>query len=115
MIARHYQPLNLPARVEGGSGRLRVAAARSEDGKTLVLRVVNSGAKPIVTRLDLEGYTAAKAMASVEELSGPLEGRNTAKEPERYTPQKRTWRHEMERGKATYTLPGHSFTVLTFE
>jgi hypothetical protein len=115
MIARRYQPVNVPVQVEGGSGKLVVAAARSEDGKTLVLRVVNTADRAVAARLALGGFTAKKPTAVVEELSGMPEAVNTAKEPRRITPRARQWRHGLGGKGPLFTFAARSFTVLTFE
>jgi hypothetical protein len=114
MIARSYQPVNVPVEV-GGAGKLQVVAARSFDAKKLVLRVVNAGDRAVPARIALKGFTAAKPMASVEELAGPLDAVNTAELPRRWVPQTRSWRHSLGEGGANYTFPAHSFTVLTVE
>jgi hypothetical protein len=113
MIARNYQPMNVPVQVRGAD-RLHAAAARSEDGKTLVLRVVNPGEKDVVTRLALDGFKASRPEAAVEELAGALDATNSAKEPRRIVPRTRQWRHGLPTG-VDYTFPPRSFTVLRFE
>ncbi len=115
MIARSYQPVHVTAAVQGGGEKLKVTAARSEDGKTLVLRVVNTGDKPITAGVGIEGFTASKPLASVEELAGALDAVNSAAEPRRIVPQTRQWRHELSSTAPTYTFPARSFTVLTIE
>jgi alpha-L-arabinofuranosidase len=114
MIARHYQPLNLPAEIRGAAGAGRVAAARSEDGQTLVLRVVNPGDQPLAARVRLDGFGPLEPTAAVEELAGPAGAVNTATEPDRWVPRRFEWRHEMVGAGAAYAFPPRSFTVLTF-
>ncbi len=114
MIARHYQPLNVPAEVRGAAGPLRAAAARSENGRTLVLRVVHSGDQPLAARIQLDGLAPLRPTADVEELAGPADAVNTAAEPSRWAPRRFEWRQEMAGGPARYTFPPRSFTVLTF-
>jgi hypothetical protein len=111
MISRSYRPISVEARVEGEGEKLKVSAARSEDGKTLVLRVVNVGDKPIAADLAFAGFTPAKPTASVEELAGAMDERNSAKEPRRIVPKVREWRHESR----AYTFPAGSFTVMSLE
>jgi hypothetical protein len=115
MISRSYQPLHVPAVVEGGEGKLRVAAARSEDGKALVLRVVNPASRPVAARLQLAGFTPEKAVAAVEELAAPPDAVNTAEQPRRIQPATRTWTRDLHGGAASYMFPPNSLTVLTFE
>jgi hypothetical protein len=112
MIARHYRPLNVPVQASGG---LRAAACRSEDGKSLVLRVVNPTAKAVAARLHLAGFTATKADASVEELAGPPDAANTATQTRRIVPTTKTWRHGLAGGAPVYSFAANSFTVLSFE
>jgi hypothetical protein len=114
MISRSYQPLDVPVSVTGGDGKLHAVAARSEDGKTLVLRVVNPGHRPVAARLQIEGFTPSEGSASVEELAGPPDSVNTAAEPRRIHPTTRTWSHDLRRGPTPITFPPHSFTVLRF-
>jgi hypothetical protein len=43
---------------------------------------------------------------------------NTAEEPERITPRRAEWRHDMNAaggGGATYVFPPHSFTVIRLD
>jgi hypothetical protein len=112
MIARSYQPLNIPVEAQGGAAALKASAARSEDGKTLVLRVVNPSDREVRARLDLTGFKPVRPEASVEELAGPLAAVNTVREPRRIVPARRSWRHDAAMG---YAFPPRSFTVLTLQ
>jgi hypothetical protein len=114
MIARSYQPVHLEARVAGRHD-LHVAAARSEDGKALVLRVVNPNDRPIAARLAITGFKAMHPEASLEELVGAPDSVNTAKEPRRIVPVTRRWRHNLGGESSRYSFPARSFTVLKFE
>jgi alpha-L-arabinofuranosidase len=114
MAARSYLPLNVPVRVEG-AGRLKAAAARSADGKKLVLRVVNPGERPVAARLQVAGFAPARAEAAVEVLAGPPDAVNTTEEPHRVAPRAGSWRHGLGGAAPAYTFPARSFTVLTFE
>jgi hypothetical protein len=120
MISRSYQPIEVPVLVVGGGksevGKkseeaLIVVAARSEDGKTLVVRVVNKSDKPIAAGLSLVGFTPTRPTAAVEELVGAMDAKNSAKEPKSIAPEAKEWRHEGMR----YTFPAGSFTVMKVE
>ena len=116
MGRRHSRPLLVYSEVRGsGSPPLSVNAKRSEDGKSLVLQVVNETAEPRPTRIDLNGFTPSQPSARVEDLSGPPDGVNTADQPEKFRPRIADWRHEMAGGKARYTFPAYSITFLTLE
>jgi hypothetical protein len=115
LIARHFQPVNLPVEVQGAAGALRVAAAGSEDGQTLVLRVVNSGEKAIAARIRLEGFALRGPTAAVVELAGPAGAVNSADEPNRIVPRLSELRLDVAAASVPYTFPARSFTVLTFQ
>ena len=82
MIGKSYQPIHVPAQVEGEE-KLKVTAARSEDGKTLVLRVVNVGGKPITAALALAGFKPTKPIATAEELAGAMDAENSSADTRR--------------------------------
>ena len=115
MVRRAYQPLLVKCEVTGKGDRLSVNARRSEDGKSLVLQVVNWDATSRPAQLHFEGFTPSEPLATVEELTGPLNAVNTAEEPDRIKPRQSEWRHGMKDGSATYAFPPHSFTVIRFE
>jgi alpha-L-arabinofuranosidase len=114
MVSGNYQPWAVKATVEGAAS-LDVSAKRSEDGRTLVLQVVNTNDRPTPARLDLNGFAPRKPTAQVQELASELEAVNTASLPTKVQPTTREWQHELARGAARYTFPPMSFTVLRFE
>ncbi|HQU44455.1 MAG: hypothetical protein B7Z74_00310, partial [Deltaproteobacteria bacterium 21-66-5] len=114
MVARNYQPLAVKANVEG-TAMLDVSAKRSDDGKTLVLQVVNTNDKPTAARLDLSGFVPRNAAARVEELAAALDAVNTAAGPAKVQPVSKDWRHEFDAGKSRYAFPAMSFTVLCLD
>ncbi len=113
MLSRNYQPLLLECAVEGAE--LDVTAKRSEDGKTLVVEVVNTSGAPVETVMRLEGFTPTRPTARVEELTGDLHDRNTADEPERIAPTVEEWSHGSANGAVVRTFAPHSLTVVRFE
>jgi hypothetical protein len=114
MISKRYQPIRLPVEVAGGP-KLHVSAARSEDGKSLVLRVVNANDKAVPCQLAITGFKAANPTATVEELAGAPDLVNTVKEPRRIVPVSRRWRPGLGAAWSEYTFPAGSFTVMTIE
>jgi alpha-L-arabinofuranosidase len=115
MISRNYQPVLAPVKVTDANDPLDVSATRSEDGKMLVLQVVNAGDRPKQTVIHLEGFAPARATAAVEELCGPLDAVNTADNPKRITPKTEVWRHGFTQNQVNRTFPPQSFTVIRFE
>jgi hypothetical protein len=115
MFARNYEPCALPSTVQGGGGELDVLATRSEDGKTVVLQVVNTASQPTTATLRLDGFTPSRASARVEELAGPLDAVNTAQTPNRIVSKAIQWRHKFKNGAASYQFPALSFTVIRLD
>jgi hypothetical protein len=112
MISNHHQPLSI--RVESSTQALDVVAKRSEDGKTLVIQVVNPGAAPQIADFDLRNFTPSQPTAHVEELAGPLDAANTATRMDRLVPKQSSWEHGTGNGAPRRVFPPHSFTVITF-
>jgi hypothetical protein len=112
MISQNHEPLGVKADVQSsGSGQLDVSAAKSEDGKTLVLKVVNAG-EATTASLGFTGFTPHKTAATVQTLAGPLDARNTASNPESIKPSLVKWQYGL--GSKIWTFPSHSITVIRF-
>jgi alpha-L-arabinofuranosidase len=114
MIARSYQPLVLPATLVNADD-LDVTVLRSEDTRSLVLRVVNMGPTARSTRIKLDRFLPNQPIAKVEELAAPLEAYNTAGDATKVSPTTKEWRHGLEQGEATYVFPPHSFTMILMQ
>ena len=92
-----------------------MSANKSEDGKTLVLQVVNAGENVLMLPLKVSGYDTLKSVAQVLTLEGSLDACNTASTPEAIKPTTREWKPGLPNGGMTVTFPAHSFTVITFQ
>ena len=114
MIASHYQPISLPVKSDAAEQSLDISAKRSEDGKTLVIQVVNPGDAEQPAVLDIKHFTPTCPSADVEELAGPLDLANTADNTHRIHSKHAEWTHGLGVGASGYTFPPRSFTVLTF-
>jgi len=114
MVSTNYQPRHVPVDVSDDAG-LGVCAARSADGKVLVVRVVNVGDRPVPAALRLEGFAPSKPVAHVEELTAPLDARNTADDPTTVQPHVTDWQHEFAHGEVRRVFLAHGFTVVRFE
>ncbi len=112
MIARHYQPLRIGADVQGADDALDVTATRSEDGRTIVVKVVNLEEQDCPAAV-VPGTSGEAGRVCIACLSGPLEGANSPSEPCRIVP---TESEEHWGGESyEHVFPGHSFTILRFE
>jgi alpha-L-arabinofuranosidase len=111
MIARHYQPLLLPTTLEAAGDALDVTATRSDDGKVVVVKIVNQEEAALPVVLDL-GTAAQPGSVYISCLSGPLDGVNSPEEPRRYAPVES--RQAWDGSPLEHTLPSYSFTILQF-
>jgi hypothetical protein len=112
MISGNYEPLAVKSEVTSPGDILDLSAKRSEDGKTLVLQVVNFSDQKAASVLIFEGFAPEEPFAQVQTLAGPLDARNTAENPELIEPSSIEWRHGLQDGRASYTFPADSFTVI---
>ncbi len=113
MVARNYQPLFLKTELQNAPAQLDATAAKSDDGKMLVVKVLNMSDKPITATVALNGFTPAKTEGAAEVLSGGLNDRNTAQDPQHVTPKKDAFK--IDAGGTRRTFAPYSFTVMTFE
>ena len=110
MAAQSHLPLRVASQSQSPGDDLDATATASEDGETLALKIVNSGASAHVAALDLGSFVPARAPAEVWTLSGDLDAVNTPDAPDRV----RSVRTELAvAGSAfTYAFPAHSYTIL---
>ncbi|QEH31941.1 Non-reducing end beta-L-arabinofuranosidase [Aquisphaera giovannonii] len=111
MISRNYLPQVVEAVATGAGDDLDVAATRSEDGGELVVQVTNVSDKAHPAAIRLAGFTPTGTAVDLEELTGPLDGRNSAADPTRI--QVRRGEEAWRDGRGTaHTFPPFSFTTL---
>ena len=115
MISENYLPLCVKADVQAPRDTLDVTATRSQDGKIVALHVMSPTDAPMAASLDLSGFTPSQAEATVAELTGQLADTNEPGNLDKVVPTRRKWRHGMKGGKASYTFPARSFTIIRFE
>ncbi len=115
LLSQEYQPHRVNCSVVGAEGGLDAIATRSDDGKTLVLQVVNPMNKEVNAGIRLSGFVPRKPVAKATELSGDFEVVNTAAETNKIVPKQIQWRHGIKDGQAMRVFPPYTFTVLRFE
>lgn len=102
---------HLPLRVESHGGPpLDVTATRSEDGRTLVLQVVNTGPIPRHASVALSHFPNVQQQAQAWTLSGDLNAVNPPDGPETIQPQASVL--PVAETPFDYTFAAHSYTVL---
>jgi alpha-L-arabinofuranosidase len=110
MAAKNHLPLRVRETVEGD---LDVTATRSEDGKVLVLHVVNTDKSLKKASLILNGFSDRKTEVQIWTLAGELQAENTPENIDKILPKE---------AKATipltanieYIFPANSYTILRF-
>jgi alpha-L-arabinofuranosidase len=115
MLSHNYLPQWVKCDVTGADGGLDAVATRSDDGKTLVLQVVNVMNQEVTAQIHLAGFGPDKSVAQAMELSGTFEAVNTAANSDQIVPKQSQWQHGLKLGQTTRVFPPHSFTVLRFE
>jgi alpha-L-arabinofuranosidase len=115
MVSRNYLPRCVQAEVHSPGDALDVTAKTSEDGKVLLLQVVNLEAKAVKASLTLEGFRPTTPTARITELAGTLDAENTPDNPRRIVPKTRDWAHGCKDGTTEYTFAPYSFSILRFE
>lgn len=115
MYSDNYQPLEVRSSVSGSNNDLDVSSQLSQDGKTLVLKVVNPGENIASASIRIHGYTPAHSTADAEELSGSLNDVNTANMTHRIQQIQKPWQPNFNNNETKYDFPPHSITVLKFK
>jgi hypothetical protein len=114
MVSAHYAPLRLETAVRCPDHTLDVTAKRSEEGRTVVVSVVNTASRPVETRIQFPDSLPPAATARITTLTGDLKASNTPDPPRRVAPA-RTVRQLLSDGagrRIVYTFPARSFTIL---
>lgn len=114
MITRAWAPDVVESNVAAPAKTLDVLAAKTADGKRLVLRVVNLTSSFVETTLDLNGFSPRKDSAEIEVLAhdDPMDF-NTREQPEKIKPVRSVWKHG---GTPTrWSFPPTSFSVIILE
>lgn len=115
MIARDWAPDVVACNVVAAPNTLDVFAARTSDGKNLVLRMVNPTGDAISVKLTVRGMRPTGEESTVETLSGDPAGFNTLEAPDRYKPRSERWPMNFKDGEAHFAVPPHTFAMLTIE
>lgn len=114
MSRRHHLPLLVRSELAGPAG-LAANAKRSDDGRALVLQVVNPGDAPREVAIEVDHFAPTSPVAAVEQLAAPLDAVNTADSPDRVAPTRSEWRPGWAAGRAAYTFPPRSVTLIRLD
>jgi len=107
MASANHLDLNIGVQV---AGPLDVTATRSDDGKTMIIHVVNSGDTEISTHIAFANFANRKAVVNTLTLTGKLSDINTPNDPEKIKPVKGVL--DSAGDAINYSFPAHSYTIL---
>jgi alpha-L-arabinofuranosidase len=110
MAAAAHLPCRVASQVTSPGNDLDVTSTRDEDGRTLVLKVVNAGNQAHRTDISLDGFGPLESKAEVTTLSGALDDRNTPEAPERIVPKRSAI--DDAGARFSYEFPARSYTIL---
>jgi alpha-L-arabinofuranosidase len=109
MQAENHLPLRVQTDVDGP---MDVTATRSENGRILMLHVVNTGGDVLHTNIELMGFEGRKAETEIFVISGELNSRNTPADPEKHkTIVSKTM---LSDNAPAYDFSPHSYTIMKF-
>jgi alpha-L-arabinofuranosidase len=114
MISRHGAPLVLECEYSSRGNHINALARKSDDGKTLILTVVNLNSNPVTARLRFDGFDLAGVhTVTAETLSASsLADLNTAEKPDKIVPVIERRPLEFQSSTSPWTFPGFSFSLL---
>lgn len=115
MISKNKFPRCIATECQSPNDALDVTSRISDDGKVLVLQVVNSENRPISSRLNITGYELAGKVVKISQIAGHLDERNLETDPDRIVPTDRVWHPEFNTTETTYVFPPQSFSILRIE
>jgi alpha-L-arabinofuranosidase len=110
MAASVHLPCRVASEVISPGNDLDLTATRDEEGRTLVLKVVNAGNQAHRTDISLDGFVPVQAKAEVTTLSGALDDRNSPEAPERIVPKRSAI--DDAGARFSYEFPARSYTIL---
>jgi len=115
MYSAAYQPQQVLANVVDTNTDFDVSAQRGQDGKTLVLKIVNLNSSPKAAAIHLTGFSLTNPTAVVKVLSASLEAANTAQNPLAVEPVQTDWQYQSSNNTVNYTFAPNSVTTMVFQ
>ena len=118
MYSQDFLPRLVKCDVTGaaaGEAPIDCNARLSEDGRALVLSIVNPTDQTLDSVIHLAGFTPPGTPARVTEMTAALTAKNTAADPNRVQPRTREWTPAFKDGSVRYTVSPWSVTVIRWE
>jgi hypothetical protein len=115
MYSTTHQPQQVWASVTDTNNDFDVSAQSSQDGKTLVLKVVNSNSSSKSAAINLAGFSLTNPIAVVKVLSASLNAADTAENPTMVSTVQTNWQYHRTNNTVNYTFAPNSVTTIVFE
>jgi len=98
-----------------GNAKIDVSASKSEDGNTVVVKIVNPENEPYTVKIDIPGISNQANSLTILEMNGNLNDANTAGSPNNITPTETYIENAMEEDSMIYSLAPYSYTILKYD
>lgn len=120
MVSSAYQPWLVRCDVNSDEeatalSTLDVTTTCDEDGKSIVIRVVNRGDEDTDLVIDIEGFEPAKQTMKVTTLAAALNAVNTADRTTNVVPEMTEVSHDLTTENASLRVPPYSYTTIRIE
>lgn len=115
MYSTTHQPRQVWASVVDTNSDLDVSAQTSQDGATLVLKVVNLNSSSKPAAIQFTGFSPTNPVAVVKVLSASLNAANTAQNPSAVKPIQTNWQYQSTNNTVNYTFAPNSVTTIVFQ
>lgn len=113
MSSSVYQPYTVDAVLSEQVLGLDVTATKSENGKTVVAKIVNVQDNSCKIKLNIPGLASEYVDARIISYADELSARNTSKNPQNSKPKDEiVIRNALNNGSMTYELPANSYTTI---
>lgn len=115
MYSTGHQPQQVLASVVDTNNDFDVSAQCSQDGSTVVLKIVNLNSSSKPAAIHLAGFSLTNPIAVVKVLSASLGAANTAQNPSVVKPIQTNWQYQSTNNTVSYTFAPDSVTTITFQ
>jgi hypothetical protein len=115
MYSTTHQPQQVLASVVDTNNDLDASAQCSQDGTTLVLKVVNLNSASTTATINLAGFSPTNPIAAVQVLSASLDAANTAQNPTAVEPVQANWQYQSTNNSVNYIFAADSVTTIVFQ
>ena len=116
MLRETYQPLLINTTMSPSIANVTYHGVKSEDGKTVAVKIVNRSGKEQTLRLSLDGFTGDENTVTITSLEASSQTQsNPSNNRDNITPQSETIENAIQDNRLDVTLSPYSYTIVTME